>query len=212
MSIPEAQLETRCNQGATVTSAAAYTSIKTALADAKSKVRDLNPEIFLQGSYGNSTNIYADSDVDVVVQHNYAYYWDISALPMRQQMLFAQIPKVDHAWRKFYDPVVESLQSYFGAASVEPGNKAILVKLGLFCRRGYLDEELIWQTFGFYAVRWWAACRNYILVERKTENDSTLFVEFESLANRLHKRDRRAKLGELADAEINAFLQDETKL
>src|SRR5438309_12014635 len=25
--------------------------------------------------------------------------------------------------------------------------------LGLFLRRGYLDEELSWDTFGFYAVR-----------------------------------------------------------
>jgi hypothetical protein len=129
MSIPESQLETWCNQGATVTSAAAYTSIKTALDDPKSKIRDVNKEIYLQGSYGNSTNIYADSDVDVVVQYNSVYDWDVSALPSSQQLLFAAIPKVSHAWRQYYESVVGSLRSYFGAASVNPGNKAILVKL-----------------------------------------------------------------------------------
>ncbi len=129
MSIPETQLETWCNQGATVTSAAAYTSIKTALADPKSKVRDLTPEIYLQGSYGNSTNIYADSDVDVVVQYNSVYGWDVSGLPQSQQLLFAAVPKVNYSWRQFYPLVLESLGLYFGNASVHPGNKAIKVKL-----------------------------------------------------------------------------------
>jgi hypothetical protein len=129
MSIPESQLETWCNQGATVTSAAAYTSIKAALADPKSKVRELNPEIYLQGSYGNSTNIFADSDVDVAVQYNSVYDWDVSSLPLPQQMLFAAVPKVNHSWRDFHAQVVESLRSYYGVNAVDPGNKAIKVTL-----------------------------------------------------------------------------------
>lgn len=129
MAIPESQLETWCNPGATVTSAAAYTSIQAALANPKSKVRDLKPEIYLQGSYGNSTNIYADSDVDIVVQYNSVYDWNISALSQQQQLLFQALPKVSYTWRQFYVPVVESLQSYFGATAVDPGNKAIKVKL-----------------------------------------------------------------------------------
>jgi hypothetical protein len=129
MAIPEAQLETWCNQGATVTSVAAYTSIKTALADLKSKIRDLNTDIYLQGSYGNCTNIYADSDVDVVVQFNSVYDWDVSALPTQQQALFFALPTTNYPWEQFYPLVVESLRSYFGAASVTPGNKAVKVKL-----------------------------------------------------------------------------------
>src|SRR6266852_2928569 len=117
MSIPETQLETWSNQGATVTSAAAYTSIKAALADPKSQVRHLNPEIYLQGSYGNTTNIYADSDVDIVVQYNSVYDWNISALSEQQQLLFQALPKVSYTWKQFYVPVVESLQSYFGATA-----------------------------------------------------------------------------------------------
>jgi hypothetical protein len=129
MSIPETQLETWSNQGATVTSAAAYTSIKAALADPKSQVRHLNPEIYLQGSYGNTTNIYADSDVDVTVQYNSVYGWDVSALPPYQQVLFSALPKTNYTWRQFYTSVLESLRAYFGAASVTPGNKAIKVNL-----------------------------------------------------------------------------------
>jgi hypothetical protein len=129
MSIPETQLETWCNQGATVTSAAAYTSIKTALADSKSRIRDLNTEIYLQGSYGNSTNIFADSDVDVVVQFNSVYDWDVSALPPPQQLLFHGLPTTNYPWEQFYPLVVESLSAYFGGSSVKPGNKAVKVKL-----------------------------------------------------------------------------------
>lgn len=40
--------------------------------------------------------------------------------------------------------------------------------MGLFLRRGYLDEELAWCTFGFYAVRWWTVCKGYIsLIARR---------------------------------------------
>lgn len=138
MSIPESQLETWCNQGATVTSAAAYTSIKTALGDPKSKVRDLNPEIYLQGSYGNSTNIFADSDVDIVVQYNSVYDWDVSSLPLPQQMLFAAVPKVNHSWKDFHAQVVESLRSYYGVCpgcgKSLPEHSGVLDETG-FCAR-----------------------------------------------------------------------------
>jgi len=38
--------------------------------------------------------------------------------------------------------------------------------MSLFLGRGYLDEELLWSTLGFYAVRWWAICKGYALDER----------------------------------------------
>jgi hypothetical protein len=39
--------------------------------------------LFLQGSYGNDTNIYAESDVDVVMRTDSIYYSDTSALNPR---------------------------------------------------------------------------------------------------------------------------------
>lgn len=84
--------------------------------------------------------------------------------------------------------------------------------MGLFCRRGYLDEELLWNTFGFYTVKWWAACRDYVLEERRKQNDATLFTDFEELVNRFRKRDKRAKLAEPSKAEIEEFLKEETRL
>jgi len=130
MAIPEAQLETWCNQGAIVTSASAYTSIKTAIWNSKSKIATRNPDVYLQGSYGNSTNIFADSDVDVVVQLSEPWGRDISGLPDYQQQLYLEsVVDATYAWRQFHADTVSTLQSYFGAAAVKPGNKAVLVTL-----------------------------------------------------------------------------------
>jgi len=84
--------------------------------------------------------------------------------------------------------------------------------LGLFLRRGYLDEELAWDTFGFYAVRWWAVCRGYILEERRRRSDSTLFTDFEDLAKRLLTRDTKAGLTEATPSDLQQFLKDERDL
>jgi len=84
--------------------------------------------------------------------------------------------------------------------------------MGLFLRQDFLDEELAWETFGFRAVRWWSVCRNYVLEERKAANDSTVFTDFENLATRFRKRDKRAKLTEPSDAELIAFLNGEANL
>jgi hypothetical protein len=84
--------------------------------------------------------------------------------------------------------------------------------LGLFLRRGYLDEELAWDTFGFYAVRWWAVCRGYILEERRRQSDSTLFTDFEDLAKRFLTRDTKAGLTEATPSDLQQFLKDERDL
>jgi len=113
-----------------VTSAAAYTSIKAALAHERSRVRAMNPEIYLQGSYGNSTNIYADSDVDVVVQYNSAWYPDVSKLPAAQQQVYqSAYSNSAYVWKQFQADVIESLRAYYGVAAVVPGNKAIKVRV-----------------------------------------------------------------------------------
>ena len=59
MAIPEAQLVTWSHQGSIQGSSATYAIVKRAL-------EAPNAEVFLQGSYGNDTNIYAESDVDVI--------------------------------------------------------------------------------------------------------------------------------------------------
>ena len=61
MAIPEAQLVRWSHQGSIQGSSATYAIVKRAL-------EAPNSEVFLQGSYGNDTNIYAESDVDVIIR------------------------------------------------------------------------------------------------------------------------------------------------
>jgi hypothetical protein len=128
MAIPEHQLQTWSNQGATTTSASAYASIKNALEKAGSPVAYHNMEIYLQGSYRNATNIYGDSDIDVVAQLNATFQRDISALAPDQVALYNQnYPNATYLWQHFRADVFKALQNHFGAGKVTPGTKSIKV-------------------------------------------------------------------------------------
>ncbi len=90
MAIPNSQLETWSNQGSITQSASTYASIKNALEHDSARYTSRNFEVFLQGSYGNDTNIYSESDVDVVIRYDGAFYHDLTELPPEQLTLFHQ--------------------------------------------------------------------------------------------------------------------------
>lgn len=83
MAIPEAQLQTWSNQGATSLSANTYNSIKTCI-EGNNWNDDISFNIYLQGSYRNSTNIRGDSDVDVVVEFSSVFYSNKNELSLQQ--------------------------------------------------------------------------------------------------------------------------------
>lgn len=71
MTIPISQLEIWSKQGAIDTPKKLKEKIEKSLKSDSSKIQNKSQlNIFLQGSYRNSTNIYGNSDVDIVVQHN----------------------------------------------------------------------------------------------------------------------------------------------
>jgi hypothetical protein len=106
--------------------------------------------------------------------------------------------------------LARQLLSGAGRSEIEEPVMDFFEDMGLFLRRGYLDEELLWNSFGYYGVRWWAACKNYILEERKLQNDPTLFTDFELLAKRFRALDIQEKLPEATSSELQSFLQDES--
>jgi hypothetical protein len=80
MPIPESQLETWSKVGSQTQSKETYTTIRNALDD-KAAAYAGSTDIFLQGSYGNDTNVYGkDSDVDIVMLCDKAYFRDLSRL------------------------------------------------------------------------------------------------------------------------------------
>jgi hypothetical protein len=129
MAIPLAQCETWTNQGATTTAEATHVSIRHALTVANSSsVSAHDIDIFLQGSYRNVTNIYSDSDVDVVVLLNETYTRDVSRLAAwEQQAEQNDYSPATYPWATFKQDVVTSLRRYYGQGQVIEGNKAVNV-------------------------------------------------------------------------------------
>ena len=80
MPIAESQLETWAQQGKTGLFTDTYNSIRANLLDSSAPYPVKEVEVFLQGSYGNDTNVWADSDVDIVLKHNGAFYHETGDL------------------------------------------------------------------------------------------------------------------------------------
>jgi len=76
MPIPESQLETWSHQGSVTQSSSTYNSVKDVLEASTTPYADKNFKVFLQGSYGNDTNIYAESDVDIIIKLDDCFFSD----------------------------------------------------------------------------------------------------------------------------------------
>jgi len=128
MAIPEAQLETWSNQGATVAAQQTYASVQAALNAPTSAVQNRSKEVFLQGSYRNFTNIYGDSDVDIVVKYNDAWGRDLALLPQDQVQAYLQtVTPSLYSWEQFRADVLTSLRTYYGPGSVTEGPKSLKI-------------------------------------------------------------------------------------
>lgn len=79
MPIPENQLAIWAKQGAIQSSASTYESIRNCIQNSTLN-DDVYYKIYLQGSYKNSTNIYGNSDVDIVVEFTSIFSSDTSRL------------------------------------------------------------------------------------------------------------------------------------
>ena len=128
MPIPESQLDTWANQGAIAGSRDTYATVRDALEDGDYQG---TPSIFLQGSYGNDTNIYAESDVDIVIRTDEFFYYDLTFLTDAQKQTFhATYPDGapgTYGYSDFKNAVVTVLQDRFGDSSVNVGKRAIAI-------------------------------------------------------------------------------------
>jgi predicted nucleotidyltransferase len=130
--IPESQLETWAGQGAVVTAASTYHSIRKALRDVESSpVRYKDVDVYLQGSYRNDNNIRGDSDIDVVVELNSTFSRNLAKLSAYEAQLYRETySNATYFWQDFRADVLEALRHYVGYASVGEGNKCLKVAAG----------------------------------------------------------------------------------
>lgn len=123
MPIPENQLRTWTRQGAVSTAKKTHESIRNALSGQRwSEYLEL--EVYLQGSYKNTTNIRGDSDVDIVVQLTSIFQ---SNLTEEQKRRFWFI-KANYGWQDFYRDVHQALKDYYRSWRVEVGKKCLKVQ------------------------------------------------------------------------------------
>ena len=139
MAIPERQLETWANQGATATSQSTYTSIKNCL-----DTGDWNGEMrfkrYLQGSYKNTTNIYANSDVDVVVELTSTFYSNKQNFNEDARKQYDEyFSDAKFGLEDFKQAIIKRLKEYYGNDLIEEGEKAIRIKAA----NGRLDADIV---------------------------------------------------------------------
>jgi hypothetical protein len=147
LGISEAQLETWSAQGKTGQFTDTYDSIRGNLLDDMAPYPVKNCEIFLQGSYGNDTNVWADSDVDIVLKHNGAFCYDISGMSEKQQQAFkADFSKdAEYGYPQFKADAETWIKQLYDGAQV--GTNAVFVS-GSNGRRN--ADVLIAQQFRHY--------------------------------------------------------------
>src|SRR5581483_10676281 len=89
--------------------------------------------------------------------------------------------------------------------------------MGILLRRKALDEELVWNEFGYAIISYHGAMtmgRNDLKVIRDASDDQNVFAEFDALATRVLRRDARKRHRNLVDVKpslsaIREYLESE---
>lgn len=116
-----------------------YVSVKKAIA-AHPALTDKSVEVFLQGSYANSTNIRGDSDVDIVVMSRKTYYSDTERLSFNEKLAYEQQrAPATYLPDQLRADIVGVLKKYYGDNRVEEHKKCIRV----LKRDGYVDADVV---------------------------------------------------------------------
>lgn len=137
MVIPENQLQIWANPGSQAKFKDAHESIRKALEIYSWPNGKPDYEIYLQGSYKNSTTVRINSDVDIVVQLNSFYSQDLDNLSYNDKRLLLKfLPKSSYQWEQFRYDVIMALKN-ISSFTVSEGNKCINVKTP------YLDADVV---------------------------------------------------------------------
>lgn len=127
MPLTEDQLSTWTRQGSITQSAETYRIVRETLTAQGVPYGDHNYQVFLQGSYANDTNVWRESDVDIVIVLNECWHSDLSGLSADAQSRYdAAFVAATYGYPEFKRDVTQALTDRFGPA-VEPGSKAISI-------------------------------------------------------------------------------------
>jgi hypothetical protein len=130
MPIPESQLDTWSHQGSVTQSSNTYNTIKNVLESSTTPFAGKNYKVFLQGSYGNDTNIYAESDVDIVIRLDDCFQSDLTDLSDEEKAAHKNaFNDAAYTHVDFKRDVLSVLTTQYGSV-VKAGDKAIAIDAG----------------------------------------------------------------------------------
>ena len=153
MAIPEAQLDTWSHQGSITQSSDTYATVRRSLEASTAAYANRGFKVFLQGSYGNDTNIYSESDVDVVIRLDDTFYYDISALSAAEQgaLHSAFDGTATYSYSAFKTDVVAALRASFGS-DVNVGTKAVTIAASGGRRKSDVIVSTEFRRYRSYSV------------------------------------------------------------
>lgn len=175
VAIPESQLDKWSKQGSVAQSRDTYATVKNMLDNSGSPYYTKSFESFLQGSYANDTNVYRDSDVDVVMRLDSIWYHDAYQLPENQYQAFerAYPSEASYSLPEFKTQVAAWLKQKFNGVTL--GSKAIFIP-GSGSRRDC--DVLVCAQFKYYYLFRSMNDENYAEGICFFLNDGTRIVNF----------------------------------
>jgi hypothetical protein len=82
--------------------------------------------------------------------------------------------------------------------------------VGYFHRRGVLEDESVWHTFGLAARVYWAAYGASVLKMREEENEPTVYEDFERLDRLVAERSSERGMPPPTREQLRRIIEDET--
>jgi hypothetical protein len=146
--IAESQLDIWASQGPTTQFTDTYNRIRGNMLDKGAPYPLKDTEVFLQGSYKNDTNVYGDSDVDIVLCHTGAFFKDLSRLSPADRAAYdaATGGAVTYGYDDFKRDATAYITQLYN--NVNPGKKALYIPGGNSGRRN--ADVLIASQFRRY--------------------------------------------------------------
>lgn len=146
MAISSLQLEKWSHQGSITNSAATANAIKDAINSYQYFPEGISFDVYLSGSYKNDTNIYGESDVDVVVELTSSFFNNLS----KEQKRSFNFVTAEYGYYDFKADVIKCLKDYFTPELIEEGKKAVKV-YPPYTNRLHADV-LICCTYRLYTI------------------------------------------------------------
>jgi len=150
MSISEKQLKTWSHQGAVKQSKDTYQHIKKVLESKDTPFAHRDFSVFLQGSYKNDTNIYAESDVDIVIELKSVFQSGLDAISDEEKRRYWDTySNASYTHKQFRSEVLGVLKEAY-SANVKNGSKAIFVEKSASRRKADVLVALQYRKYKYF--------------------------------------------------------------